>query len=139
VHEALVVSREDEPGDRRLVAYLTSAGESSAPPVDELRAVLRSKLPDYMIPAAFVFLDALPISPNGKVDRRALPAPGHERPAFETDYVAPRDAVEEMLAGMWRETLGLERIGVRDDFFNLGGDSIKGAVFINSLRESAYA
>ncbi|HWW75721.1 MAG TPA: amino acid adenylation domain-containing protein, partial [Pyrinomonadaceae bacterium] len=135
VREALVVAREDEPGDRRLVAYLTSAGESAAaPPVDELRAFLRGKLPDYMIPAAFVFLDALPVSPNGKVDRRQLPAPGHERPAFETDYVAPRDAVEEMLAGMWRETLGVERIGVRDDFFGLGGDSIKGAVFINSLQ-----
>ena len=134
VHEALVIVREDEPGDRRLVAYLTSARESAPPPVDELRAFLRSKLPDYMIPAAFVFMEALPISPNGKVDRRELPAPGHERPAFETDYVAPRDAVEEMLAGMWREMLGIERIGVRDDFFSLGGDSIKGAVFINSLQ-----
>jgi len=132
VREAVVVAREDEPGDKRLVAYLVAEG-TAAPSVEELRGFLR--LPDYMVPAAFVFLEALPLSPNGKVDRRALPAPGHERPAFEGDYVAPRDAVEDMLAEMWRETLGIERIGVHDDFFILGGDSIKGAVFINSLQK----
>ncbi|HEX2211417.1 MAG TPA: amino acid adenylation domain-containing protein, partial [Longimicrobium sp.] len=117
VRDCAVVMREDVPGDRRLVAYV--AGDADA---DTLRAHLRRGLPEYMVPAAFVAVDALPLTANGKLDRRALPAP--DLAAAEDAYVAPRTSVEEVLAGIWAQLLGVERVGVHDDFFRLGGHSL---------------
>ncbi len=119
VREVVVVAREDRQGDPRLVAYVTGPGLS----VDELRARARSKLPDYMVPAAFVVLEALPLNPNGKVDRKALPPPGHVAPQVE-DAAGPRDDVEAKLAAIFRNVLGLSAVGVRDSFFDLGGHSL---------------
>jgi len=99
-------------------------GKLIAQLVSELRPFLKETLPEYMTPAAFVFLDALPLTPNGKVDRAALPAPGQERPELETTYVAPRNWVEETLTEIWALVLHIEQVGIHDNFFELGGDSI---------------
>ncbi|MFP5286522.1 MAG: amino acid adenylation domain-containing protein, partial [Thermoanaerobaculia bacterium] len=131
VKVAVVLARVDRPGDRRLVAYVTGDREPSPP---ELRRHLFESLPEYMVPSAFVVLPAMPLSPNGKVDRRALPAPETASPV-EREHVAPRTALEEYLAGLWQAPLGLERVGIHDDFFELGGNSISGAVLINQLQE----
>lgn len=123
VREVVVLAREDEPGDKRLVAYLTpQAGE--APGVSDLRSFAKDRLPEYMLPAAFMLLEALPLTPHGKVDRRALPKPETSRPELETEYVAPRSEVEQQIAAIWREVLGVERVGVEDNFFDLGGHSL---------------
>jgi len=123
VQAAVVLAREDEPGEKRLVAYVVPEGEA-APSVSELRSFLKEKLPEYMVPSAFVTLDTLPLTPTGKVDRRALPAPDRARPELEAVYVAPRTRQEEILADIWAQVLGVERVGVHDTFFELGGDSI---------------
>jgi acyl carrier protein len=117
VREAAVVVREDAPGDRRLVAYV--AGEVAT---DEVREHLRGRLPEHMVPSAFVRLDALPLTANGKLDRKALPAPEFE--SAEDRYVAPRTPVEEVLAGIWAQVLRVDRVGVHDSFFDLGGHSL---------------
>jgi len=101
-----------------------------------LRAALGEQLPDYMIPSAFVFLDALPLTPNGKVDRAALPAPDSSRRAPDSPYVAPRDAVEQVVAGIWAEALGLDRVGVFDDFFALGGHSLLSTRIVARVRDA---
>jgi amino acid adenylation domain len=121
VREACVVVREDHPGEKRLVAYYVGVGEAVVES-EGLRRYLQAKLPEYMIPAAFVVLEAWPLTPNGKVDRRALPAP--ERGGAEEGYEAPRTPTEELLAGFWAEVLRQERVGRHDNFFALGGDSI---------------
>jgi amino acid adenylation domain-containing protein/FkbM family methyltransferase len=123
VREAAADVREDVPGDRRLVAYVV-AEEGEGCSEAALREHLRERLPEYMTPSAFVLLEALPLTTNGKLDRKALPAPGGERPAWEGEYVAPRTPLEELLAGVWAELLGLERVGVDDNFFALGGHSL---------------
>jgi len=123
VQETVVLTREDEPGDERLVVYVVP-NDGQEPTVSELRRFLKEKLPEYMVPSAFVMLGALPLTPNSKVDRQALPAPQGTRPELEGAYVAPRTPVEEVLAGIWTEVLGLEQVGVHDNFFELGGDSI---------------
>src|SRR5207253_11399471 len=133
VAEAVVVAREDEPGRKRLVAYLVAAAGSAAPTIADLRAFLARTLPDYMVPSAFVVLEALPLSPNGKLDRRALPAPDLGAVAG-AGYVAPRTEAEATLAGIWAEVLGVERVGVEDNFFELGGDSILSIRVISRLR-----
>jgi amino acid adenylation domain-containing protein len=117
VREAVVVVREDETGDRRLVAYVVGEAEAEA-----LRDHLRRSLPEYMVPSAFVPLEALPLTPNGKLDRKALPAP--ELESDETSYVAPRRPLEAQLAGIWAEVLGRARVGVKENFFDLGGHSL---------------
>ncbi|HEX8275247.1 MAG TPA: amino acid adenylation domain-containing protein [Longimicrobiaceae bacterium] len=122
VDDAVVLVREDEPGDRRLVGYLVPPRGGRAPEAGELRAFLREAIPEYMVPAAFVALDTWPLSSNGKIDRGALPAP--ERGGDDKGYVAPRSPVEETLARVWAETLRVPRVGVQDNFFELGGDSI---------------
>ncbi|HEX2204684.1 MAG TPA: amino acid adenylation domain-containing protein, partial [Longimicrobium sp.] len=121
VRQAVVVARGGA-GDARLVAYLFADGE--AVPAADLRTAIRDVLPEYMVPSAFVWMDAFPLTPNGKLDRRALPDPGAVRPEA-AEYVAPRTPAEETLAAIWREVLGAERVGVHDDFFDLGGDSIR--------------
>jgi amino acid adenylation domain-containing protein/non-ribosomal peptide synthase protein (TIGR01720 family) len=123
VRETVVVAREDHPGERRLVAYVVAhAGETLA--VAGLSSFLGARLPAYMVPAAFIPLAALPLLSTGKVDRRALPAPGHERPELEEDLVEARSRAERLLVAIWADVLRLERVGIHDNFFALGGDSI---------------
>jgi amino acid adenylation domain-containing protein len=130
VRAAVVAAREDTPGDKRLVAYVVPDTDVSA---EALRTHLRARLPEYMVPSAFVLLDALPLSPNGKVDRKVLPAP--ESAGASTAYVAPRDAVEEAVAGVWSEVLGVEQVGVHDSFFDLGGHSLLATQVLSRLRQ----
>ncbi|HEX2189057.1 MAG TPA: condensation domain-containing protein, partial [Longimicrobiaceae bacterium] len=131
VREAVVLVREDTPGEKRLVAYL--AGDETAG-ADVLRAHLSARLPEYMVPAAYVRLDALPLTPNGKVDRKALPAP--EADAFPArGYEAPSGMVEEAVAAIWAEVLGAERVGRRDHFFELGGHSLLATRVVSRVRE----
>ncbi|HYG63278.1 MAG TPA: amino acid adenylation domain-containing protein [Thermoanaerobaculia bacterium] len=130
VREAAVVAREDTPGDQRLVAYVV--GDAAA---EALRQSLRERLPEYMVPGALVSLAALPLTPNGKVDRKALPAP--EQQSAGESWVAPRTPIEEVLAGIWAELLGLERVGAADDFFDLGGHSLL-ATRVKSRLRSAF-
>jgi acyl-coenzyme A synthetase/AMP-(fatty) acid ligase len=132
---AAVVARKDGAGDRRLVGYFVS--ERVPPPgPTELRAFLAQRLPDYMVPSAFVVLDALPLTPNGKIDRRALPAPDTARPALEGAYAAPSTETERILAEIWAEILGLEQVGVHDNFFELGGHSLLATQVISRTREA---
>jgi thioesterase domain-containing protein/acyl carrier protein len=147
VREAVVLAREDTPGDKRLVAYVVpgvrdqGSGigdphvESSAFSVQPsaLRTFLAKQLPEHMLPAAFVTLDALPLTPSGKVDRRALPAPAPIEPRM--DLSAPRSPTERRLATIWAETLGLEQVGVDDNFFDLGGHSLLGIQLLARVRE----
>jgi acyl-coenzyme A synthetase/AMP-(fatty) acid ligase/acyl carrier protein len=123
IREAIVSGRADQDDGIRLVAYLVLAGETR-PTVTMLRRILGEKLPEYMIPSGFVFLNVLPLSANGKVDRRALPDPGNSRPELDTLYVAPRTSVEEELARIWVEVLGIDQVGIHDNFFDLGGHSL---------------
>ncbi|MCA1681978.1 MAG: amino acid adenylation domain-containing protein [Actinobacteria bacterium] len=123
----------NEPGRKRLVAYVVPATSASVLTPSELRTLAGESLPDYMVPSAFVLLDELPLSPSGKVDRRALPAPdGSQRP--ESEYVAPRTVTEQVLAGIWAQVLGVDRVGVHDNFFELGGDSILSIQVISRVR-----
>ncbi|HBL32093.1 MAG TPA: non-ribosomal peptide synthetase, partial [Acidobacteria bacterium] len=136
VRDAVVMVREDRsaggPGDRRLVAYVT--GDASGSAMDGLRRSLRERLPDYMVPSAFVKLAQLPLTPNGKVDRQALPSP--EAPGVEEGRLPPQTPVEELLAGMWAEMLGLDRVGANAHFFELGGHSLLATRMISRLRSA---
>ncbi len=129
VREAAVVALPSG-GDKQLVAYVVGTDDAEA-----LRAFLQGRLPDYMVPAAFIPLDALPVNAHGKVDRKALPAPGAAREAL-AGSAAPRNAREELLAGIWREVLGLERVGIHDNFFELGGDSILSIQIVARARRA---
>jgi aryl carrier-like protein len=123
VREAVVVAREQTGGEKRLVAYIVRS-EETAPSASELRERLVERLPEYMTPAVYVYLDRLPLTPSGKVDRRALPEPDQSRPDLTPPYIAPRTPSERLLAEVWRQVLKLEQVGVHDNFFALGGDSI---------------
>jgi iturin family lipopeptide synthetase A len=178
VREAVVLAREDAPGDRRLVAYVVPTndqrpttdddrqgdtetkgqgdGEAETqhstlntqnfspilhPPsaiLGELRGFLKGRLPEYMVPAAFVFLEAIPLAPHGKIDRRALPAPDATRPDLESCFVPPRTPVEEQIVGLWRQVLNVEQIGMNDNFFDLGGDSLLAVRLIARLRDAFH-
>ncbi len=136
VREAVVVVREDTPGDRQFVAYLVPAGDG-LPPAGELHELAGSSLPGYMVPAAFVELAAVPLTANGKLDQRALPAPGGD--AFTRgEYAAPEGDAEERIARAWVEVLGVERIGRHDGFFELGGDSIRAVTLVGALRAEGF-
>ncbi|HYO52246.1 non-ribosomal peptide synthetase, partial [Archangium sp.] len=126
LREVVVVAREDVPGSKRRVAYVVPGGQQTPPGVEELRSFLEGKLPEYMVPAAFVTMKALPLTIGGKVDRRARPAPDWSRPELQGEYVAPQTSVEKQLAAIWAQVLRLERVGRHDNFFSLGGDSIIG-------------
>ncbi|SDU54479.1 non-ribosomal peptide synthetase [Pseudomonas mediterranea] len=133
VREAVVVAQESKPGQsdsKRLVAYL--CGEPV--PVEQLRAALLAALPEYMVPSAFVQLEALPLTPNGKLDRRALPAPGQEAFASRA-YEAPRGEIEQIVANVWQDLLGLDKVGRHDRFFELGGHSLLAVSLIDRLRQ----
>jgi acyl-CoA synthetase (AMP-forming)/AMP-acid ligase II len=136
VREAVVIAREDVPGDRRLVAYLVAANPP-AELVDQLRALLRAALPEYMVPAQFVMLKALPRTHNGKLDRKALPAPGAGDVAPRGVAVAPRTATEEMVLGVFRGVLDRADFGVLDNFFDLGGHSLMAARLMSRLRAAS--
>jgi amino acid adenylation domain-containing protein len=133
VKETVVIVREDNPGDKRLVAYIVANGILQT---SEIRNFLKDKLPDYMIPSAFVQLDTLPLTPNGKIDRRSLPAPDKSKLELENFFVAPRTAVEEILAGIWAKILHVERVGIHDSFFELGGHSLLATQVISRIRET---
>ncbi|MEH2000300.1 MAG: amino acid adenylation domain-containing protein [Nostoc sp.] len=133
VQQAVVIAREDIPGDKRLVAYIVlNQIDASA---TTLKRFLQEKLPNYMVPAVFVILDSLPLTPNGKVDRQNLPACDRTRPDIEETFIAPRNFTEEILVGIWAELLGLEQIGIDDNFFNLGGHSLIAAQMLSRIRE----
>ncbi|WNG57420.1 amino acid adenylation domain-containing protein [Archangium gephyra] len=136
VGEAVVMVREDSPGDRRLVGYVV-AREGQGLEVSELKAYLKDKLPDYMVPAALVKLDTLPLNPNGKVDRKALPVPDQVRTS--QGYVAPRNETERLLAQLWSEVLAAPRIGIHDNFFELGGHSLLATQALSRIRTAFEA
>ncbi len=123
VRAVAVVAHEYDLGDKRLAAYIVPRQEQSIS-IRQLRDYLSKKLPKYMIPASFTTLDTMPLTPNGKVDRKALPMPELDRSALDSDFRAPRNATEETLANIWAQVIGLERVGINDNFFELGGDSI---------------
>ena len=122
VREVVVISRGEKPVEQRLVAYVVPAQRT--PTVSELNGFLRHNLPEYMVPSVFVYLDALPLTSNGKIDRRNLPDPDQSRPEQESTFVAPRTPVEELLAEIWAEVLRVEQVGIHDNFFELGGHSL---------------
>jgi amino acid adenylation domain-containing protein len=134
VETAVVTAREDVPGDKQLVAYVVPK-PSCTEPFTLLRSFMQEKLPAYMVPSAFVRLDALPLTVNGKIDRRALPAP--DRSIVElTEYVAPRTTTETQLVNIWAEVLKLERVGITDNFFELGGHSLLGTQIVSRIRDA---
>ncbi|MBI2998696.1 MAG: AMP-binding protein [Deltaproteobacteria bacterium] len=159
VRESVVIAREDAPGDpsaplragpsaplrtgpsaplrtgKRLVAYVVPSGRPG-PSVGKLREFLKERLPEYMIPSVFMFLEALPLLPNGKVDRRVLPAPDQSRPELENPFIAPRTPVEAALARIWAGVLKLEQIGIHDNFFDLGGHSLLATQVISGARDT---
>jgi surfactin family lipopeptide synthetase A len=153
VRETVVVVREDNPGNKRLVAYIVphlegrelhEDGDNQHPTEDsiitselipQLRNFLKQKLPEYMMPSAFVLLESLPIAPSGKVDRKALPAPDPTQLSSQSHFVAAATPVEEMLAGIWAQVLGLDRVSIQDNFFALGGHSLLATRIISQVRQ----
>jgi amino acid adenylation domain-containing protein len=145
VHEVVVVARESNPGEKRLIAYLVTKDGATeqnfsllaqqASLSDELRSYLQDKLPDYMVPSAFVVMDHMPLAPNGKLDRRALPDPDKSGGEPLRTPQLPRTPVEDLLAGIWAEVLGLERTGIHDNFFDLGGHSLLATRLMSRVRQ----
>ncbi|WP_375515431.1 amino acid adenylation domain-containing protein [uncultured Nostoc sp.] len=132
--QTLVIAREDVPGDKQLVAYIV-ANPEQIPSQVELRRFLQGRLPEYMVPASFVFLDNLPLNPNGKIDRRALPAP-HTSDLVSTNFVPPQNATEQVLASIWVKVLRLEQVGIYDNFFELGGHSLLATQVMSRVRQA---
>ena len=135
IEQAVVLVREDIPGDKRLVAYLVCAPGQTLQ-VESLRSQLQQQLPVYMVPSAFVPLNALPLTSNGKVDRRALPSPDQSRPGLEKTFVAPNTRSEEVLAKIWANLLKLEQVGIHDNFFDLGGHSLLAVRLMSQIEKS---
>ncbi|TBR56985.1 non-ribosomal peptide synthetase [Westiellopsis prolifica IICB1] len=133
VRETVVIAHEDQPSNKRLVAYVVAHQKSLTS--SELRRFLKKNLPEYMIPSTFVLLEALPLTPNGKVDRSSLPIPQTFRPQLEAAYVMPQTESERLIAAVWQETLKLERVGIHDNFFELGGHSLLTVQIYNKLQE----
>ncbi len=135
IRQSVVLAREDIPGEKRLVAYFVPAKDQT-PSSKDLRAALGALLPDYMVPGLYVPLEAFPLTPNGKVDRKALPAPDFQRPELAVEYVAPTSHEEEKLAEIWGEVLRVDKVGIHDNFFELGGDSLKVAQVATRVRDA---
>ena len=135
IKEAAVVAKEDNSGEQQLVAYLVCAAQPE-PDVSSLRRALSQKLPDYMIPSAFVFLESMPLNPNGKVDRKALPEPDYFRSIDEEDFVEPQTPMEKKIAEVWQEVLGISQISVNDNFFDIGGHSLLALKSIIQLEKT---
>ncbi|RML21436.1 Amino acid adenylation, partial [Pseudomonas syringae pv. lapsa] len=134
VHEAVVTAREDIPGDKRLVAYYTLAAGHDLVDLESLRRHLQEKLPEYMVPAIYVRLEAMPLTPNGKLDRKALPVPGSDA-LISRDYEAPQGETETQIAAIWQDLLGFDRIGRHENFFELGGHSLLAVSLIGRMRQ----
>ncbi|HUF34974.1 MAG TPA: amino acid adenylation domain-containing protein, partial [Gemmatimonadales bacterium] len=139
VGQVAVVAREQGAAGKRLVAYVTGRDGDPAPGAGELRRALGERLPEYMVPSAFVALERLPLTANGKVDRQALPEPEGERPQLATPYARTRTPVEDVLAALWQELLGVETVGRHDNFFELGGDSILATRIVARVRTATGA
>jgi amino acid adenylation domain-containing protein len=135
INETVVSAREDTPGDKRVVAYFVPTRDAT-PTTTELRSFLKEKLPEYMLPSIFVTLRSMPLTPNGKVDRRALPAPDQADLAPTGTFAAPSDAVESQLVQMWESVLGVRPIGTRDNYFELGGHSLVAVKLMNRIEET---
>src|SRR5581483_1948220 len=135
VQECVVVAREEVAGDKRLVGYVVAAAGQSVNAA-ELRGWVKERLPEYMVPVAMVAMERLPLSPNGKVDRKNLPAPEYRRPELEGEYQQARTPAEEVMAGIWAEVLKLQQVGVHDDFFALGGHSLLATQVISRVRQA---
>jgi long-subunit acyl-CoA synthetase (AMP-forming) len=135
VQSSVVVVREDEPGDKRLVGYVVARMEKTFD-ASEVRQYLKHKLPEYMIPAALVLLDELPLTPSGKVDRRALPAPDQNGLQLANVYQPPRTPTEQKLVAIWGEVLKLDKVGIYDNFFDLGGHSLLATQIISRIRRA---
>ncbi|MCF3609346.1 amino acid adenylation domain-containing protein, partial [Planktothrix agardhii 1033] len=132
VQSSVIIAREDTPGNKRLVAYIVPQKETTPTP-NELRQLLKEKLPEYMVPSAFVMLESLPLTPNGKIDRRALPAP--EQSYERTDkFILPRNPIEEILVTIWTEVLKVKQVSINDNFFELGGHSLLATQLISRIR-----
>ena len=134
VREAVVVDQEETPTQKRLAAYYVVKDQENSPTIDDLRSFLRQKLPDYMLPSLFVELDLLPLTPNGKVDRRALPTP-EKIHLGQAENLAPRDLLELQLTRAWGEVLGIENVGVRDNFFEIGGQSLSAVRLVSQIEK----
>lgn len=134
VRELVSIVREDEPGDKRIVSYIVTTDRQPAD-ISQLRAFLRNDIPEYMVPSYFVFLDSLPMTPNNKIDRKALPKPGGEIVSVDRNYEEPKTPVEEMLANIWCDVLGVVRAGRKDNFFELGGHSIIAVRMFNEIEK----
>src|ERR1051326_2652740 len=134
VRECVALAREDAPGQRHLVAYIVGQTELPAS-TEQLQRLAKEMLPDYMVPSAFVFLETLPLTPNGKLDRRGAPAPREHQLIADTAYVAPRTPVEAKLAEMWSQLLGVERVGIHDNFFEVGGHSLLVTKAVARIRD----
>jgi acyl carrier protein len=134
IRETVVATQRDRAGDKQIIAYIIP--QEVAPATNDLRDYLKTKLPGYMVPSAFVTIDCLPLTANGKLDRKALPAPDQSRPELEESFVAPRTAVEETLASIWAAVLKLDKIGIHDNFFELGGHSLLATQLISRIRDT---
>ncbi|WP_046270840.1 non-ribosomal peptide synthetase, partial [Pseudomonas syringae] len=134
VHEAVVTAREDVPGDKRLVAYYTQSAEHTAVDIETLRGHLQQQLPEYMVPAIYVLLEAMPLTPNGKLDRKALPAPDGDA-LISRGYEAPQGEIEEQIAVIWQDLLGIAQVGRHDNFFELGGHSLLAVSLTGRMRQ----
>jgi amino acid adenylation domain-containing protein len=139
VRDAVVLARETEPGQQRLVAYATPRSPDGPPGADDLRRFLRDRLPDYMVPARIVLLDEMPLTPNKKIDRKALVDPDDARPDLKSAFVAPRDDLEHVLARWFAEVLRVEKVGIADNFFDLGGDSLMATRIVSQLHDAFRA
>ncbi len=137
VQESVVMVREDITGDKRLIAYVVP--QAQVPTTSELLSFLKQRLPDYFMPAHFMLLEALPLTPNHKIDRKSLPEPDFLRPKLEREFVAPRTTIEEKMVRIWTEVLNVEQVGIHDNFLDLGGDSILGFQVIAKVKREGLS